>query len=83
MKIVVTGSNGFIGKNLCATLAEHDHYEVNEVHRDTSEKDLHAFLSTADFIFHLAGINRPKEISEFTTGNVDLTKRIIETLQKI
>ena len=82
MKIVVTGSNGFIGKNLCATLAEHDHYEVNEVHRDTSEKDLHAYLSTADFIFHLAGINRPKEISEFTTGNVDLTKRIIETLQK-
>jgi UDP-2-acetamido-2,6-beta-L-arabino-hexul-4-ose reductase len=82
MKIVVTGSNGFIGKNLCATLREYDHYEVHEVHRDTSEKDLQAYLSSADFLFHLAGINRPQDISEFATGNVDLTKLIVETLRK-
>ena len=82
MKIVVTGSNGFIGQNLCATLREYDHYEVYEVHRDTSEKDLQVYLSSADFLFHLAGINRPQEISEFATGNVDLTKLIVETLQK-
>jgi len=82
MRIVVTGSNGFIGKNLCATLREYDHFEVCEVHRDTSEKDLQTYISNADFLFHLAGINRPQDISEFTSGNVDLTTFIIDTLLK-
>tara|TARA_B100000963_G_C22640005_1_gene679925 strand:- start:11183 stop:12286 length:1104 start_codon:yes stop_codon:yes gene_type:complete len=82
MKIAVTGSNGFIGKNLCATLREHDQYEVYEVNRDTSEEDFQAYLSSADFLFHLAGVNRPQEISEFAIGNVDLTKRVVETLRK-
>ena len=82
MKIVVTGANGFIGKNLCTTLREHDHYEVYEIHRDTSEKDLKAYLFSADFIFHLAGINRPQDTSEFAIGNIDSTKLIIDTLRK-
>ncbi len=82
MKIAVTGSNGFIGKNLCAVLREHDHYEVYEINRDTSEKDFQAYLSNADFLFHLAGVNRPQEISEFGVGNVDLTKLVVETLQR-
>lgn len=82
MKIIVTGSNGFIGKNLCAHLRECDHYEIFEVHRDTSEKDLQAYLSSADFLFHLAGINRPQDLSEFAEGNVDFTKLIVDSLLK-
>lgn len=81
MKIVVTGSNGFIGRNLCAFLREHDQYEVHEVHRDTPDKVLKSHLSTADFLFHLAGINRPQDISEFSTGNIELTKFIVDTLR--
>lgn len=82
MKVVVTGANGFIGKNLCVFLREIEKYEVFQIDRKTSEKDLQAFLSSADFVFHLAGINRPQDTSEFATGNIDFTKLIVDTLRK-
>ena len=83
MKILVTGANGFIGKNLCVALREQERYEVLEANRETSEAVLLEYLSGADFIFHLAGINRPKDISEFQEGNVNLTKFILEALEKL
>ena len=82
MEIVVSGANGFIGKNLCVRLREAGQHNVLEVHRDTPEEVLLSYLSKADFVFHLAGINRPKDESEFVSGNVDLTKFIVDALIK-
>ena len=79
MKVVVTGSQGFIGKNLCVFLREKQ-YEVLEIHRETNQGDSISYLSQADFVFHLAGINRPKSSTEFHSGNIDLTSFIVNTL---
>ena len=59
MKILVTGSNGFIGKNLCLFLKERQ-YEVLGFDRNT-EESLESLVNKCDFVMHLAGINRPKE----------------------
>ncbi|MDC0101069.1 NAD-dependent epimerase/dehydratase family protein [Alphaproteobacteria bacterium] len=82
MKILVTGANGFIGKNLCVFLREQEQYKVLEACRETPKSILLAYLSEADFVFHLAGINRPKDPSEFQKGNVDLTTFIVDALEK-
>lgn len=66
MNIVVTGARGFIGKNLCVMLSEKGYDSVIQIDRDTSQGDIKLALSSADFVYHLAGINRPKEESEFT-----------------
>ncbi|MDA8949888.1 NAD-dependent epimerase/dehydratase family protein [Pseudomonadales bacterium] len=79
MKIVVTGSRGFIGINLCVFLREQQHH-VLEIHRETEQKDMLSYLSQADFVFHLAGTNRPKNPAEFQSGNVDLTRYIVGSL---
>jgi len=79
MKVVVTGSRGFIGKNLCIFLQE-EHHEVFEVHRNTPQSDILSYLQQADFVFHLAGVNRPLDTKEFNAGNVELTRFIIECL---
>ena len=79
MKIVVTGSRGFMGKNLCVFLREQN-YEVLEIHRETNHSDFLSYLSKADFVFHLAGVNRPENPAEFQVGNVDLTQLIINVL---
>ncbi len=81
MKIVVTGANGFVGKNLCVNLREFDQYDVLKVHHETPEEVLLSYLSQADFVFHLAGINRPQDPSQFVLGNVDLTKLIVDALK--
>ena len=83
MKIIVTGSKGFIGKNLCLMLLEHGYEDVVEVDRNTSTKNLVKYLGEADFIYHLAGINRPKDDADFQKGNTDLTCFITEQLKKI
>ncbi|MEZ8144285.1 capsular biosynthesis protein [Enterovibrio norvegicus FF-454] len=81
MKIVVTGSNGFIGKNLCIMLREHGCNDIVEVDRDTSRNALSEHLGCADFVYHLAGINRPKDECEFHLGNADLTSFITQELK--
>ncbi|GGE70066.1 UDP-2-acetamido-2,6-beta-L-arabino-hexul-4-ose reductase [Shewanella carassii] len=80
MNIVVTGAKGFIGKNLCVMLKEHGYHNVVEADRETTLEELAVFLANADFVFHLAGINRPKNEAEFITGNTDLTQFITEHL---
>ncbi|WP_283628140.1 UDP-2-acetamido-2,6-beta-L-arabino-hexul-4-ose reductase [Shewanella baltica] len=82
MKIVVTGSKGFIGKNLCIMLREHGYQDIIEVDRETSQEMLSQYLCEADFVYHLAGINRPKDDSEFQLGNADLTSYIAEKLKQ-
>ena len=82
MKILITGAAGFIGKNLVSHLRLYpDKYEILEYTEDSKEK-IEDFLDKADFIFHLAGVNRPKDDKDFKTGNTDLTEKIITHLKK-
>lgn len=81
MNVLITGAKGFIGKNLSLFLKEQCKYAVTEVDRDTSESDLNDALANTDFVFHLAGVNRPKNDSEFKEGNADLTSHIVTTLK--
>ena len=60
MKIVITGSNGFVGKNLKEDLKATTDNEILEVNRQTTAEDMKTYLLEADSVVHLAGINRPK-----------------------
>lgn len=80
--VLITGANGFIGKNLAAKLKELGNYHVLTYDKDNTEDDLIQYLKEADFIFHLAGINRPKENEEFYSGNAGLTGKIISLIEK-
>lgn len=80
MKILVTGSNGFIGKNLVAQLKNLGFNEIYEFDRESSYEELVQYTQNCDFIFHLAGVNRPQNDDEFITGNLELTKLIINLL---
>ncbi|MBD3726526.1 MAG: SDR family oxidoreductase [Moraxella osloensis] len=81
MKVLVTGADGFIGKNLCVTLQRRDDIEVIKFTRESSTADLPGLVAGVDFIFHLAGVNRPKEEKEFFEGNADLTKLICDAIR--
>lgn len=81
MKVLVTGADGFIGKNLRVVLAEHQDVEVLPVIRATKEAELAEAVALADVVVHLAGVNRPENPSEFTSGNVDFTASLCEVLR--
>lgn len=81
-KILVTGSNGFVGKNTVIALKETNKYEILTIDRSNTEDELKKAVLDADFIVHLAGINRPKEIKEFYEGNGKLTEKIVDFLKK-
>ena len=72
-KILVTGSNGFVGKNTVVALKEANQYEILTIDRNNTEEELKKSVIDADFIVHLAGVNRPKENKEFYEGNGGLT----------
>ncbi|GGP57817.1 UDP-2-acetamido-2,6-dideoxy-beta-L-talose 4-dehydrogenase [Shewanella algicola] len=80
MNILVTGAAGFIGRNLCVFLQEAGFDNVDKITLDDSEDSVVEKVKSADFIYHLAGINRPKNDDEFRKGNTDLTQKIIDTL---
>jgi UDP-2-acetamido-2,6-beta-L-arabino-hexul-4-ose reductase len=77
MKVLVTGSEGFIGKNLCLWLSNAGH-KVLGYDLGSTEEDLKAYVKEADWIVHLAGVNRPLKEEEFLDGNVNLTKRLAD-----
>lgn len=81
MNIVVTGAKGFIGKNLCVMLSEKGYDSVTPIDRDSAQTEIERALSDADFVYHLAGINRPQDESEFTTGNTDFTEFVVNQLK--
>jgi len=74
--VLITGANGFIGKNLIATL-DND-VEILRYDTENTLEELRQFAQKADFVFHLAGVNRPIEITEFETGNRDFTERLLD-----
>jgi UDP-2-acetamido-2,6-beta-L-arabino-hexul-4-ose reductase len=82
MKILITGANGFFGKNLVYSLKNKGYNHLIEIDRNSSKEDLIKGLLESDFVFHLAGVNRPKNEKEFFTGNVDFTKELVEILSK-
>lgn len=82
MKIVITGSNGFVGKNLKEDLKATTNNEILEVNRQTSSEDLKKYLLEADSVLHLAGINRPQREEEFKEGNLDFLSEVLEILKE-
>jgi UDP-2-acetamido-2,6-beta-L-arabino-hexul-4-ose reductase len=82
MKILVTGAKGFIGKNLIAELRNRKHIDIFEYDMDTEPTLLDEYCKEADFVFHLAGVNRPKEQSEFMEGNFGFTSTLLATLSE-
>lgn len=92
MNILVTGAKGFIGKNLISTLHNIEDKKdrsfgemditVFEYDIDTDPELLDVYCKTADFVFNLAGVNRPKEQSEFMSGNFGFASVLLDTLKK-
>jgi UDP-2-acetamido-2,6-beta-L-arabino-hexul-4-ose reductase len=80
MNILITGANGFIGKNLVVTLNKMGGYDIVPFTRESGPSQLTQLVAKADFIFHLAGINRPDDDSQFFTGNADLTADICRAI---
>ena len=82
MKVLITGANGFIGKNLRVILDKMSHIEVLTYTKENSFEELDNLIQNSDFIFHLAGVNRPENISEFYEGNTNLTQSIVDIINK-
>lgn len=82
MKILVTGSKGFIGSNLISELINQKFNDIMECDKDTDPLLLSTYCKEADFVFHLAGVNRPKEQSEFMEGNFEFTSVLLKTLSE-
>lgn len=81
MKVLITGANGFIGKNLVAHLNERKDIEVLCFTRNDSLDVLPRLVRQADFIFHLAGVNRPQNPQEFQNGNIELTRLLCKSIE--
>lgn len=82
MRILITGAGGFIGKNLTARLTALGYAQLLPYERDTDPARLAEYAASCDFVFHLAGINRPQDNGEFYTGNTDLTRRLLSLLEQ-
>lgn len=81
MRILVTGANGFIGKNLLLNFQEKGCIDVVPFTREHSTDDLPRLLEDVDWVFHLAGINRPQNPREFVLGNSGLTEKLCSAIK--
>lgn len=78
--VLITGAEGFIGRTLCLRVAEMGGHEVIGIGRGQGGAELRAAAARADFVFHLAGVNRPQDPSEFVSGNAGFTETLCATL---
>ena len=81
MKILVTGAKGFIGKNLIEELKRHGH-EILAYDIDNTEEQLEEYTKSCEFVYHLAGVNRPENTEDFMSGNFGFTSVLLESLKK-
>ena len=82
MKVAVTGAGGFIGKNLVLALARLPGLSIRELGRESTAREWESALASADFVYHLAGVNRPERDEDFFTGNAELTERLCMSLSR-
>lgn len=82
MKILVTGANGFLGKNLIAELNNRGFNDIFKFDIDTEKTLLDKYAKECEFVFHLAGVNRPKDEKEFMEGNFNFTSELLDLLKK-
>ncbi len=93
MNILITGSKGFVGKNLCVSLKNirdgkdktRPAIHIGEIYEydiDTDIALLNEYCAKADFVFNLAGVNRPQKVEEFMQGNFDFASTLVDTLKK-
>jgi UDP-2-acetamido-2,6-beta-L-arabino-hexul-4-ose reductase len=81
MRVLITGANGFVGKNLRQHLAERKDVDVVVFNRGDDWASLSDKVAGVDVVFHLAGVNRPQDPQEFVTGNADLTTALCEAVR--
>ncbi|MBS7242883.1 MAG: capsular polysaccharide biosynthesis protein CapF [Comamonas sp.] len=81
--ILITGANGFVGKNLQLHLSERKDVQVRCFTRANTVDELPALLNGADFVFHLAGVNRPQDPAAFVVGNAGLTQALCTALAQV
>jgi UDP-2-acetamido-2,6-beta-L-arabino-hexul-4-ose reductase len=83
MNILITGSSGFIGKNLIEALLRRENINLFYFDKDDTFETLQSHLEKADFVYHLAGINRAEREEDFEEGNVRLTKKVVNILSEL
>ena len=82
MRILVTGAKGFVGKNLVAGLRNRGYADLFEYDIDTEPARLDDYTRQCEFVFHLAGINRPQDPEEFMQGNFGFTSVLLDSLKR-
>lgn len=82
-KVLVTGAGGFIGRNLLVGLARIEDIEVYAYDIDNDPAELRTWLDTVDIVYHLAGVNRPKNVEDYETGNAGFTSEICDILRQL
>ena len=82
MKILITGAKGFIGKNLITELRNRGYQDIYEFDIDTKPELLDAYCSDCDFVFNLAGVNRPQNQEDFMKGNFGFASILLDTLKQ-
>ena len=82
MKILVTGAKGFIGQNLIAELKNRNYADIYEYDLDTKQELIDIYAQQCDFVFHLAGINRPQNPEEYMQGNYGFTSKVLGLLKR-
>ena len=82
MNILITGSDGFVAKNLIFSLRERDKYKIFEFNRSHNVDDIKKYINDIDVVVHLAGENRPKDPKMFKKTNIGLSKEICKIIQE-
>src|SRR5699024_6831430 len=82
MKILITGSEGFVGKNLVAELKNRGYDDLYLYDKENSLEELEEWTKDSEFVFHLAGVNRPENKEEFMEGNANLTSQLTQLLEE-